>query len=103
LHVVSEIVYEILERAKAEGAEAIALSCPLCDFNMDNMQKEIMERHPEFTPIPVFYFTQLMALAFGLDEEYYGFNLNHIDPKPLLREKNLLEIESSERVQIKTH
>lgn len=98
-YVVSEIVYQILERAMMEGAEAIVLSCPLCDFNMDNMQKEIMERYPEFTPIPILYFTQLMVLAFGLDEEYCGFDLNHIDPRPLLREKNLLK--SAERVQVK--
>jgi len=98
-YAIVEIVYEILSRAIMEGAEAIALSCPLCSFNMDNMQKEIMRKHPEFTPIPVVYFTQLMALAFGLEEKYCGFDLNYIDPKPLLREKNLLE--SPEKVQIR--
>lgn len=57
-----------------------------------------MEKYPEFSPMPVFYFTQLMALAFGLDEGQCRFDLNYIDPKPLLREKNLLK--ESEKVRV---
>jgi len=36
------------------------------------------------------HFPQLMALAFGLGEESCGFDLHHVDPKPLLRQKDLL-------------
>lgn len=89
-YVVSNLAYDILTHAKDAGAEAISLSCPLCAFNLDSRQKEIKEKYPDFTKIPVFYFTQLMVVSFGLDEEYCGFDLNYIDPRPLLNDKNLL-------------
>jgi heterodisulfide reductase subunit B len=89
---VVELVSDILSHAVGEGAEAVALSCPLCAFNLDYRQVEVRRLHPDLEGIPIFYFTQLMALAFGLDERYYGFDQNHIDPRPLLREKSLLGI-----------
>jgi heterodisulfide reductase subunit B len=49
-----------------------------------------MDNHPEFKPLPVFYFTQLMAVAFGLSEEYCSFEQNHIDPQQLLKDKGVL-------------
>jgi len=88
--VVSNLAYDILMRAKDAGAEAITLSCPLCMFNLDSRQKEIKEEHPYFNEIPVFYFTQLMAIGFGLNEDSYGLDLNYVNPESLLLEKNLI-------------
>ncbi|MCD6263465.1 CoB--CoM heterodisulfide reductase iron-sulfur subunit B family protein [Candidatus Bathyarchaeota archaeon] len=90
-YVVAELAHDILSHAVREGAEAIALSCPLCSFNLDDRQKEVKELHPNFREIPVFYFTQLMAIAFGLEEKSYGLNLNYVDPRPLLKNKKLLK------------
>jgi heterodisulfide reductase subunit B len=87
---VINLAYDILSRAQDAGAEAISTSCPLCSFNIDNRQKEIMENHSEFKPLPVFYFTQLMAVAFGLGQEHCGFEQNHIDPQQLLKDKGVL-------------
>jgi heterodisulfide reductase subunit B len=41
-------------------------------------------------PMPVLYFTQLMALAFGLPEKQAALDKNLIDPRPLLRSKGLV-------------
>ncbi len=87
-YVVAEMAYNILTHAAKRGAEAIVTSCPLCAFNLDNRQDEVKELHQDFKEMPVFYFTQLMAIAFGLDEKYCEFNLNHVDPRSLLKEKN---------------
>ena len=89
-YAVADLAYDIITRARKNGAEMITSSCPLCLFNLADRQKEVMEKHPEFEPMPVLYFTQLMALAFGLDEKYFGFEDNFIDPRPLLKEKGLL-------------
>lgn len=89
--IVVKLGYEIIENARKNGAEAIMTSCPLCAFNLDDRQKEIAEKYIDFKPMPVLYFTQLLAIALGLGEEVYGFNQNYIDPRPLLREKGLLE------------
>ncbi|KPK64043.1 hypothetical protein AMJ83_04305 [candidate division WOR_3 bacterium SM23_42] len=89
--IVAELAYDILTHAQKEGAEALATVCPLCAFNLDHRQKEVKAKHPDFTEIPVFYVTQLMAIAFGLDGECYGFDQNYVDPRPLLRKKSLIE------------
>jgi heterodisulfide reductase subunit B2 len=84
--VVFDRVEKIVERAKAKGAEAMVLSCPLCRFNLDARQQE----DPAITePLPVFYYTQLMAVAFGLGEEVLGLDDHRVDPCPLLRERGM--------------
>lgn len=90
-YAVAELAYDILTHAKMAGADAITTSCPLCAFNLDNRQKEVKEKYPDFEQIPVFYMTQLMALAFGVDKKYFGFDLHYIDPVPLLKNKNHYE------------
>lgn len=81
-HIVEKRVEEIISYAVEEGADAVALSCPLCQFNLDYHQ-----RATEFE-IPIFYVTELMALAFGLDPEMK----NHkVDPTDLLKDKGIME------------
>jgi len=81
----------ILNSAKSRGAEVIVLSCPLCEFNLDTRQKDTVETFTDFMGIPVLYFTQLMALAFGLNGEACQFDRHYVDPIPLLIEKNIIE------------
>ncbi|MFO7991806.1 MAG: CoB--CoM heterodisulfide reductase iron-sulfur subunit B family protein [Thermoplasmata archaeon] len=80
--IVEKRVKDIVGRAVEDGAEAIALSCPLCQFNLDFHQ-----RATEYE-IPVFYLTELIALSFGLDVE---MKKHKIDPKKLLKKKDILE------------
>lgn len=87
---VVERVHNILISAITQGAEAIVLSCPLCCFNLDNRQREVKEKFPGFEGIPVFYFTQLLALSLGFDEKVCRFELNFVDPSPLLKSKHLI-------------
>ena len=88
--IVVNLAKGIIENAHNSGAEAIITSCPLCAFNLDNRQKLILENDPNFKTIPVFYFTQLLAVALGLEEKFIGLDGNYIDPRPLLKEKNLI-------------
>jgi heterodisulfide reductase subunit B len=70
--IAAESAWDILVLAQRRGAEALVLSCPLCEYNLGFQQKLIMRRHAEFKGIPTPYFTQLLALALGL--ESCGFN-----------------------------
>ena len=90
-YAVARNTHTIINGARKAGADMMITSCPLCAFNLDNRQKLVKEAHPEFEHMPVLYFTQVMALAFGIDEKYMGFEDNYIDPRPLLREKGLLK------------
>jgi len=89
--VVADLAYKILNQAEEEGAEMLITACPLCEYNLGPIQAEVEKKHPVFDSIPVVYFTQLMALAFGLGEEATAFTGNTPNPRSLLREKGLLE------------
>ena len=78
--IVAERAGKIADAAVKRGADAIAVSCPLCFFNLDSRQKQI----------PVFYFTQLLALALGTQYGKCGFELHHINPVPLLKARRLI-------------
>ena len=88
--VASDLSYRVLKYSKEAGAEIIATACPLCEFNLGARHQLIEQKYPEFETIPVVYFTQLMSLAFGLDEEANGFEGNNPDPRPLLKERGLI-------------
>ena len=87
---ISEYAQAIINSASSHGAEALVLTCPLCDYNLGRGQQELMKKNSGFRRVPLFYFTQLLALALGLDPEICHFELNYGKPESLLRIKNLL-------------
>jgi len=89
--IVAKLTYDNLIYPIRNGAEVITTCCPLCTFNLDFRQKEARKIHKDLKEIPIMYYTQLMAIAFGLEREYYGVDLglHYVDPKPLLKAKNL--------------
>jgi heterodisulfide reductase subunit B len=88
--IIADRTNQILTSAREHGAEVVVVSCPLCAFNLDQRQKQTAEIYPEFKHIPVLYFTQPLAIALGCSEETLRFDLNFIDPKPVLKEKGLI-------------
>jgi heterodisulfide reductase subunit B len=85
-----EMSYNILDSAARQGAEALVTSCPLCQFNLDYRQEEMARQHAGFVSLPVFYFTQLLAIALGLEVDTFGLEGHRVDPRPLLEGKSLL-------------
>jgi heterodisulfide reductase subunit B len=85
-----EASYKILKNAQGNGAEAIVTSCPLCHYNLDALQKKIKIAHSEFNEIPIFYFSQILAIALGVEEENLGLEQNKVSPINLLKEYTLL-------------
>jgi heterodisulfide reductase subunit B len=79
---------KVLDDAHANGADLIATVCPLCDANLDARQVQIKGLDYQ---MPILYATQLMALAFGLDEKSMLLNKCIVDPRPLLCEKGLVQ------------
>ncbi len=73
----------LILKARSAGAEAVVVSCPLCQSNLDWVQREM-----EISGIPVFYFTELMRLAFeAKDFSLKRFRSHFTDPVPLLTQK----------------
>jgi len=62
------IIHRILKNAQYDGADVIAVACPVCQVNLDLYQQDVNEKYGTDFDIPVLFFTQLMGLAFGLDQ-----------------------------------
>ncbi len=87
--VVVHLVDKLAEGAREAGAEAIVTACPMCMANVDGRQKyrggSPIPRKPKpaYEPLPIFYFTELMALAYGLPMKKV-LSRHLVDPRPLL-------------------
>lgn len=57
--IVGELVHRIIFSAKEAGASAIVVACPLCAMNLEMRQKH---------NFPIFYFTELIGIALGIDK-----------------------------------
>jgi heterodisulfide reductase subunit B len=81
-----ELCRWLIGHARLVGADCITVACPLCHANLDGrqLQMEDLDRR-----MPILYFTQLMALAFGLEPKAAGLRKNLVDPLPLLQEKGI--------------
>ena len=87
--VVVHLVDKLAQAAHEAGAEAMVTACPMCMANVDGRQLyrggPPLPRPPKpgYQPLPIFYFTELMALAYGLSlNKVLGKHL--VNPKPLL-------------------
>jgi len=80
----------ILNLAAAGGIEALATSCPLCEYNLGKQQQQMIEKGNIEKNIPTYYFTQLLAVALGLDPEVCHFELNAQFSVELLKSKKCL-------------
>ena len=82
--VVLKLTHDILEEAKAVGANAIAVACPLCHVNLDTRQVEVEQEYGVQYGLPVFYFTQLMGLAMGVAGDKLGLKKHFVSTDGLL-------------------
>ncbi len=87
---VRDCVHRIVTYAKKNGADVLTTTCPLCNFNLEWGQQQIQQKDSAFKPLPVLYFTELMAIAFGIKVPEYIWQEHMIDPKPFLVEKGLV-------------
>jgi len=87
--IVSKRAHRISSYAVERGADAMILSCPLCRYNIDVRGKEAEKMFKGYKQIPVFYYTQLIAIALGLDPKICGFDEHAVNPTLLLKKKGV--------------
>ena len=93
--VVVHLVDKLAMAAREAGADALVTACPMCMANVDGRQKYRggpplpRPEKPGYEPLPIFYFTELMALAYGQSQKkVLGKHL--VDARPLLRGLGLI-------------
>lgn len=74
----------ILDAAAAQGAEMLVVSCPLCQYNLDQAQRQVQTSRGRATQLPVVYFSQLLAIALGCEEDCLHLDAHVVDPRPRL-------------------
>lgn len=82
---VMELSGRLLESAAELGAEALAVACPLCQMNLDLRQDQVAQARGQEFNLPVFYFTQLLGLALGLERSRLGLEKLTVSPAAVLR------------------
>jgi heterodisulfide reductase subunit B len=84
--VIRKLTHDIFEEAKAVGANAIAVACPLCHANLDTRQAEVEREFNTKYDLPVFYFTQLMGLAFGIPSTQLGIQKHFVSAEGMIND-----------------
>lgn len=80
---VVRLVDKLMAMAREADANCVVAACPVCVANLDM-------RSSENVRLPVFYFTELMALALGLEGPERWFKLHNVDPIPLMNTLGLV-------------
>lgn len=81
--IAEHLVNRLVARAREAGAQAIVTVCPLCQMSLEMRQTAPGEK------MPLFYFTELMGLAFGLSETLSWWKKHLISPVNLLQSLGL--------------
>ena len=58
-----KLTSRILEDARVSGADAVAVPCTFCQLNLDSRQADINKAFGTDFNMPIFYFSELLALA----------------------------------------
>jgi len=82
--IVLRLINNIFENAEAVGADAIAVGCTLCHTNLDTRQEEAKKVYNKNYNLPIFFFTQLMGLAFGMSAKELSLHTHFVSPDKLL-------------------
>ncbi len=89
-NVVLELTKKILADAESVGADIIAVACPLCHANLDGRQQQINRKFGTAFNMPIFYFTELMGLAFGIEAKELGIHKHLTEVEDFLKERALV-------------
>jgi heterodisulfide reductase subunit B2 len=72
--VVVQLTESVLDMACRAGADCIAVSCPMCQVNLDLRQQDINQQTGKNYQMPIVYITQLLGLCLGISAHELGFN-----------------------------
>ena len=89
LDIVSKLVGKLYDMAQRVGAEAIVVSCQMCQANLDMYQKKFENDWGKTFSLPIYYFSELIGLACDVKGVKKWLSRHITDPFSLLRKLNL--------------
>ncbi len=88
--IVSQLVGKLYDMAQRVGAQAIVVSCQMCQANLDMYQGKIGADWGKRFSLPVYYFSELIGLACAVKGLPNWLSRHITDPFALLQKLNLL-------------
>jgi heterodisulfide reductase subunit B len=83
--IVSQLVGKLLDMAKRLDAQAVVVSCQMCQANLDMYQARIEADWKQHFSLPVYYFTELIGLACDVKGVKKWLSRHITEPFSLLR------------------
>ncbi len=75
---VLDLSHKILANAEAHGANCLVVACPMCHVNLDMKQADIERKYKVRHDMVVYYLSDLIGLALGLDEATLGVDRHYV-------------------------
>jgi heterodisulfide reductase subunit B len=82
---VLDLSNKILGNAIAHGANCIVVACPMCHVNLDMKQADVERAFGVKHDLIVYYLSDLVGLALGLDAKQLGIDRHFVvtEPRPV--------------------
>ena len=80
---VTEMVNGIIQSAVVAGAECLVTVCAMCQLNLE-IRCTLEKR------LPIFHFSEILALALGAKDYESWFARHLVNPRPLLQERGII-------------
>ena len=84
------LMAKIMKDALARGANCLVVTCPLCQLNLDAYQDKFCKKHGIQDRLPVYFITELIGLALGMDPDELQIDRHFIDGSKLFKELGLI-------------
>jgi heterodisulfide reductase subunit B2 len=84
------LMSRIFKDATARGANCIVATCPICQMNVDAYQDEVGKKYGIQKRLPVYFITELVGIAMGIDPITMQVDRHFTDAMGLLKELNLI-------------
>jgi heterodisulfide reductase subunit B len=78
------LMAKILQAAEDVKADVISTPCPLCQVNVEMYQDRINKEFGTNFNMPVVFYSQIMAVAFGMDVKEAALDKHMITPQKLI-------------------
>jgi heterodisulfide reductase subunit B len=90
LDIVSQLVGNLFDMAHRVGAQAMVVSCQMCQANLDMYQEKIQADWGKRFSLPVYYFTELIGIANDVSGARQWLSRHITDPVSLLKKLDLI-------------
>lgn len=84
------LMSRIMKDALARGANCFVTTCPMCQMNVDAYQDQVGEKYGISGRLPVYFLTELLGVAMGMNPRELQINRHFVNAMGLLKELKLI-------------